>query len=386
MVNKPENQDQNVLRRISNAVPLVSPQYAKIFSNPNSIGQVFAAAGNLLSPLQKDAIRNNLSTPDGNIPVDESICLTKTQLDQWDNDRRRLFDELPGDLAGEWVKKQNDKIKSDLIDMASLALDVTGPMQEAANKLMDPDTSDDCDISTSALSFSNDKLNQQSAEGAEGVFKSLTVNFQKDLIGGFWPWSYGVVDHILADRRGIPLRAHERRKNWTFLYPNWNNSQAEHDKRRDRLAEVLGSTLAEIILDVELQYDSPIKDYCGSCTACIDACPTNAILPTNIIDGSKCISYFTIELKGELLPKEYTKNFNDWIFGCDICQDVCPWNRFSTPHQEPLFAPDSRLLNYSKKEWKEITQDIFNEIFKKSAVKRTKFSGLKRNIEAISKK
>lgn len=143
--------------------------------------------------------------------------------------------------------------------------------------------------------------------------------------------------------------------------------------------------LAEIILDVELQYDTPIKDYCGSCTACIDACPTDAISPNNVIDGSKCISYFTIELKDELLPKEYTKNFNDWIFGCDICQDVCPWNRFSSPHQEPLFNPDSRLLNYSKKEWEEITQDVFNEIFRKSAVKRTKFSGLKRNIEAISK-
>lgn len=143
--------------------------------------------------------------------------------------------------------------------------------------------------------------------------------------------------------------------------------------------------LAEIILDVELQYDTPIKDYCGTCTACIDACPTDAISPNNVIDGSKCISYFTIELKDELLPKEYTKNFNDWIFGCDICQDVCPWNRFSSPHQEPLFNPDSRLLNYSKKEWEEITQDVFNEIFRKSAVKRTKFSGLKRNIEAISK-
>jgi len=143
--------------------------------------------------------------------------------------------------------------------------------------------------------------------------------------------------------------------------------------------------LAEIILDVELQYDAPIKDYCGSCTACIDACPTNAILPNNSIDGSKCISYFTIELKDELLPNEHTKNFNEWIFGCDICQDVCPWNRFSTPHQEPLFAPDNRLLNYSKKEWEEITEEVFQEIFRKSAVKRTKFSGLKRNIGAISK-
>lgn len=143
--------------------------------------------------------------------------------------------------------------------------------------------------------------------------------------------------------------------------------------------------LAEIILDVALDYDNPIKDYCGSCTACIDACPTNAILPNNIIDGSKCISYFTIELKDEILPNEHAKNFNDWIFGCDICQDVCPWNRFAKPHQEPLFNPHEKLINYTKKEWTEITQDIFNEIFKKSAVKRTKFAGLKRNILSLKK-
>lgn len=142
--------------------------------------------------------------------------------------------------------------------------------------------------------------------------------------------------------------------------------------------------LAEIILDIELDYDTPIKDYCGSCTACIDACPTHAILPNNVVDGSKCISYFTIELKDELLPKEITKNFNDWVFGCDICQDVCPWNRFSKPHQQPLFKPHEKLIGYTKKDWEEITEEIFQEIFKKSAVKRTKFAGLKRNISSAS--
>lgn len=141
--------------------------------------------------------------------------------------------------------------------------------------------------------------------------------------------------------------------------------------------------LAELILDVEFDYDSPIKDYCGTCNACVDACPTEAILTNKVVDGSKCISYFTIELKNEMIPNEVKGKFDDWVFGCDICQDVCPWNRFSTPTNELLFSPNPKLLNYSKKEWIEITEEIFNEIFKKSAVKRTKFEGLKRNIKFI---
>ncbi|MEN8185740.1 MAG: tRNA epoxyqueuosine(34) reductase QueG [Bacteroidota bacterium] len=138
--------------------------------------------------------------------------------------------------------------------------------------------------------------------------------------------------------------------------------------------------LAEIILDLELDYDKEFKtDHCGKCTKCIDACPTEAILPNKTIDGSKCISYFTIELKEEL-PATMKGKFDDWMFGCDICQDVCPWNRFSKPHQEPLFQPHPDLLQMTKKDWEEITEDVFKRIFKKSAVKRTKFSGLKRNI------
>lgn len=141
--------------------------------------------------------------------------------------------------------------------------------------------------------------------------------------------------------------------------------------------------LAEIILDLELDYDNEIKDYCGTCTACIDACPTDAILPNNVVDGSKCISYFTIELKDEILPNEVKGQFNDWMFGCDICQDICPWNRFSKPHNEPLFNPNEKLLNYSKNEWEDLTEEIYREIFKKSAVKRTKFKGIKRNIQFL---
>lgn len=141
--------------------------------------------------------------------------------------------------------------------------------------------------------------------------------------------------------------------------------------------------VAEIILDLELDYDNPITDHCGTCSACVDACPTEAILPNKVVDGSKCISYFTIELKDEVLPKELNGKFNDWMFGCDICQDVCPWNRFSLSHNEPKFKPNEKLLNFSKNEWDEITEEVFQEIFKKSPVKRTKFKGLKRNIKFL---
>ncbi len=141
--------------------------------------------------------------------------------------------------------------------------------------------------------------------------------------------------------------------------------------------------IAEIICDIELSYDAPLKDYCGTCTKCIEACPTEAIIKPYVVDGSKCISYFTIELKNEILPQEYKGKFDNWMFGCDICQEVCPWNRFSKPHNEPKFMPSDKLLNTTKNEWKELTEEIFNELFKKSAVKRTKYKGLKRNIKFL---
>lgn len=137
--------------------------------------------------------------------------------------------------------------------------------------------------------------------------------------------------------------------------------------------------IAELIIDVELEYDYATTDHCGSCTACLDACPTQAIVAPYVVDGSKCISYFTIELKDNI-PNEMKGKFDDWMFGCDVCQDVCPWNRFSKPHQEPLFSPNSEILSYSKKDWEEITDDVFKKIFKNSAVKRTKLEGLKRNV------
>lgn len=141
--------------------------------------------------------------------------------------------------------------------------------------------------------------------------------------------------------------------------------------------------IAELILDLPLNPDSPDKDHCGTCTRCIDACPTEAIEQPYMVNGSKCISYLTIELKDEIIPNEFKDKMENWMFGCDICQDVCPWNRFSSPHNEPAFKPNDKLINLNKSEWKELTEDVFSELFKKSAVKRTKFQGLKRNIDFL---
>ena len=141
--------------------------------------------------------------------------------------------------------------------------------------------------------------------------------------------------------------------------------------------------LAELIIDLELEPDGPIKDYCGTCTACQDACPTDAIPQPYVIDGSKCISYLTIELKDEI-PNEFKGRMENWAFGCDICQDVCPWNRFSQPHQEPKFNPQG-WEGFKSKDWEEMTEEVFQKVFKKSAVKRTKFGGLKRNLDFLKK-
>ena len=141
--------------------------------------------------------------------------------------------------------------------------------------------------------------------------------------------------------------------------------------------------IGELLLDLELDYnDNPVKDFCGTCTRCIDACPTDAIINPKVVNGSKCISYFTIELK-DAIPVAMKTKFDDWMFGCDICQEVCPWNRFSLQHKEPWFEPHPDLLKLTKSDWLELEQPLFQEIFRKSAVKRTKFAGLKRNISFL---
>ena len=142
--------------------------------------------------------------------------------------------------------------------------------------------------------------------------------------------------------------------------------------------------LSEIILDVELEYDHPMRDHCGTCTRCIDACPTEAISPEGyVMDGSKCISYLTIELKSQI-PASFKEHMEGWIYGCDICQEVCPWNRFSTPHSEPAFEMSSQLHEMKRADWLEMTEEVFDELFPKSAVKRAGYAGLKRNIQFLS--
>jgi len=155
-------------------------------------------------------------------------------------------------------------------------------------------------------------------------------------------------------------------------------------KNNNLLTKQVGSFyfIAELIVDLELDYDHLTTDHCGTCTACIDACPTEAIVAPYVVDGSKCISYFTIELKDNL-PEAMKGKFDDWMFGCDVCQDVCPWNRFSKSHNEPLFQPNKELLSFTKKDWEEITEETFAKVFKNSPVKRTKLEGLKRNIRFL---
>jgi epoxyqueuosine reductase len=155
-------------------------------------------------------------------------------------------------------------------------------------------------------------------------------------------------------------------------------------KNSNLLTQKVGSFyfIAELVVDLDLEYDYAATDHCGTCTACIDACPTEAIVAPYVVDGSKCISYFTIELKDNI-PYEVKGKFNDWAFGCDICQDVCPWNKFSKPHAEPLFNAHPELLSMSKKDWDEITDETFRAVFKDSAVKRTKFQGFRRNIDFL---
>jgi epoxyqueuosine reductase len=142
--------------------------------------------------------------------------------------------------------------------------------------------------------------------------------------------------------------------------------------------------IATLICDLELEYDSPfVKDYCGTCTKCIDACPTDAILADKVVDGSKCISYFTIELKDALIDERMKGKFDNWMFGCDVCQDVCPWNRFSKPNSEHAFKPIPEILNLTTKQWEEMSEETFQQVFKHSPLKRTKFVGIQRNLKFI---
>ncbi|MCC5944384.1 MAG: tRNA epoxyqueuosine(34) reductase QueG [Bernardetiaceae bacterium] len=194
------------------------------------------------------------------------------------------------------------------------------------------------------------------------------VFWLKDIVGDFQGRAFvdsaPVMDKIWAVRGGIAWQG--------------KNSLAINPKQGSFFF------IAELISDLELEYDNnPMRDYCGSCTRCLEACPTNAITEPYVVDASRCISYFTIELKDEI-PTNVKGKFENWIFGCDICQDVCPWNRRSKPHQEPAFLPKEALQKMNKTDWQEITEEVFNQLFEGSPLRRTKFEGLKRNIKFVS--
>ena len=199
------------------------------------------------------------------------------------------------------------------------------------------------------------------------ILKNLVSELQSE-IGGFG-------FRIFVDSAPVLEKAWARKSGIGWVGKNANLITKKH-----------GSFyfLAEIICDLDLVQDLETTDHCGTCRKCIDACPTNAIVSDKIIDGSKCISYATIELKDEI-PDYFDGKMDDWIFGCDVCQDVCPWNRFSVPHQQEKFKPNQFLKNNSKEDWEELSQELFSEIFRKSPVKRTKFAGLQRNISFLKK-
>lgn len=185
-----------------------------------------------------------------------------------------------------------------------------------------------------------------------------------DVNGRYFVDSAPVMDKVWAERSGL---------GWIGKHTNLINKEQ-------------GSYffIAEMLLDLKIEPDGPIKDFCGTCTKCIDACPTEAIIQPYVVDGSKCISYFTIELK-DAIPQEMSGKFDNWMFGCDVCQEVCPWNRFSLQHKESAFLPHPELLSMTKEDWNDLTKEKFNKVFQKSAVKRTKYEGLTRNIKFLGK-
>ncbi len=239
--------------------------------------------------------------------------------------------------------------------------------------------------------------------GAKSII-SLTYNyfndnFQKDKdVPKISKYAYGSDYHIIIKKK-LKILFKELKKNFgdingrvfvdsaPIMEKPWaaKSGLGWIGKNTNLISQKIGSYyfLAEIIVDLEFEYDTPVTDHCGSCRACIDSCPTGALDIPYQIDASKCISYLTIELRDEI-PSEFKGKMDNWAFGCDVCQDVCPWNRFSQKHNEPLFNPNQELIKMETKDWEELTEETFEVIFKNSAVKRTKFKGLKRNISFIS--
>ncbi len=226
---------------------------------------------------------------------------------------------------------------------------------------------DESQEDTSAPKISKYAYGQDYHNVIKDKLKSLVAYIQDeigDVNGRIFVDSAPVMDKAWAERSGLGWIG----KNANLIHPKSGSF----------------FFIAELIIDLELEEDGPMKDYCGTCTRCIDNCPTDAIVEPYVVNGSKCISYLTIELKDEIIPNEFKGKMENWMFGCDICQDVCPWNRFSIKHNVPQFQAHEQLLKLNKSDWEDLTEEVFQELFRKSAVKRTKYIGLKRNIKFLS--
>ena len=250
LVSSPMDMDTGLLDRISRAVTNLHPEWAPIFRDPDSIAQMFAAAGNLLSPGQRQALKGDLDNPMDDIPIEDTMCLTNSELEKWNRDRIELFSNsgVPTEIAEQWVEDQNKKVESDLVEMCSIAArGINEPLKDAIDDLLDPENSTKCNSESRGLQFTTDELDKLDEDQAKGVWKSLGSNFQKDLIGGGWFGNkYGAIDHILSDRTGTPLRKHESRTRMSWMFPNWNNSQEDHDKKIQLLKERRNDTWVDL--------------------------------------------------------------------------------------------------------------------------------------------
>tara|TARA_Y100001973_G_scaffold55721_1_gene82310 strand:+ start:12936 stop:21059 length:8124 start_codon:yes stop_codon:yes gene_type:complete len=268
-VNLPGEMDQDLLARISRTVSALHPEWAPIFKHPANVAEIFAAAGNLLSPSQRQAMKNDLNAPMDDYPIEETICLTNAEKEQWDRDRIELFsaEGVPQEIAEDWIAKQNEKVESDLLDAAKIASKgINGPLKDAIDELMNLDnTTSDCEVKSTALAFETDTTKQLQEDMAQGVWKALGQRFMKDLVGGgTFRNRNGVVDHILSDKTHTPLRTHEIYTNWTWVFPNWNHTQQDHELKY----EIMKEHLPDWWVDAWMQEDvySPFPETVGLLT------------------------------------------------------------------------------------------------------------------------
>jgi len=282
-----------------------------------------------------------------------------SKAERLDDDARHLENWLNKNMQGKMVYMENHFDKR--VDPTKLVPGARSVISLLYNYYTDEKQKDETAPKISKYAFGKD-YHDVISDKLKQFLQFIRENFG-DVYGRVFVDSAPVLERAWAKRSGV---------GWVGKNTNIINKES-------------GSFyfLAEIILDLDLEYDSAVKDYCGTCTACIDACPTDAIVDPYVIDGSKCISYFTIELKDQIIPSDNKNKFENWAFGCDICQDVCPWNRFAKKHSEPMFEPSGELMNMKANEWHELTEEIFEELFKNSPVQRTKFEGLKRNLKFV---